>query len=101
MIKKLIMTGAEARQRNRRCFNKRHCAAIFFLLTCLLAAYFLGTNIGTDNKVSAQTTFPDPNANCPRAVCGEVSPFIPMQSAEAVHMGLVWKRDATTPKILF
>src|SRR5262245_51558031 len=36
-----------------------------------------------------------------RARCGEVSPLIPMQSAEAVHMGLVWKRNSPTPNILF
>jgi hypothetical protein len=36
-----------------------------------------------------------------RSTCGEVSPLIPMQSAEAVHMGLVWKRDSQQPKILF
>src|SRR5262245_35062659 len=36
-----------------------------------------------------------------RARCGEVSPLIPMQSTEAVHMGLVWKRNSATPKILF
>src|SRR5262249_57415017 len=36
-----------------------------------------------------------------RARCGEVSPLIPMQSTEAVHMGLVWRRDSPTPKILF
>ena len=36
-----------------------------------------------------------------RAVCGEVSPLIPMQSAEAVHMGLVWKSNSQHPKILF
>src|SRR5262245_19918019 len=36
-----------------------------------------------------------------RAVCGEVSPLIPMQSAEAVHMGLVWKKNSQHPKILF
>jgi galactose oxidase-like protein/Kelch motif protein len=35
------------------------------------------------------------------ARCGEVSPLIPMQSAEAVHMGLVWKKASPTPKILF
>jgi hypothetical protein len=38
---------------------------------------------------------------CPRSVCGEVSPLIPMQSTEAVHMGLVWKRRSPTPKIMF
>ena len=54
-----------------------------------------------DKPVTAQNTFPDPNAGCPHATCGEVSPLIPMQSTEAVHMGLVWKRNSTTPKILF
>src|SRR5215207_3509563 len=68
------------------------------LLACLLAFGLSGTH---DDVVSAQGTFPDPNANCPRAECGEVSPLIPMQSAEAVHMGLVWKRSSPTPKILF
>jgi len=33
--------------------------------------------------------------------CGEVSPLIPMQSTEAVHMGLVWRKRSVTPKILF
>ena len=36
-----------------------------------------------------------------RAACGELSPLIPMQSTEAVHMGLVWRRDSQTPKVLF
>ncbi len=36
-----------------------------------------------------------------RARCGEVSPLIPMQSTEAVHMGLVWKKGSQTPKLLF
>jgi hypothetical protein len=36
-----------------------------------------------------------------RSVCGEASPLIPMQSTEAVHMGLVWKRNSPSPKILF
>src|SRR5918994_1670262 len=39
--------------------------------------------------------------SCPRSQCGEVSPLIPMQSTEAVHMGLVWKRGSNTPQILF
>lgn len=45
--------------------------------------------------------FPDPNADCPAAQCGKVSPLIPMQSSEAVHMGLVWKTGSQKPKILF
>jgi len=44
----------------------------------------------------AQTT-----ESCPRSLCGEVSPLIPMQSSEAIHMGLVWKKGAVAPKILF
>src|SRR5262245_2943737 len=36
-----------------------------------------------------------------RARCGEVSPLIPMQRTESVHMGLVWRRNSPTPKILF
>jgi hypothetical protein len=51
--------------------------------------------------LSAQSTFPDPNANCPPAECGQVSPLIPMQSVEAVHMGLVWKKNSQAPKILY
>jgi Galactose oxidase-like, Early set domain/Kelch motif len=57
--------------------------------------------LGFWSGASAQGTFPDPNANCPSSQCGQVSPFIPMQSAEAVHMGLVWKEDSQKPKILF
>ena len=57
--------------------------------------------LGLWSGASAQSSFPDPNANCPPAECGRVSPFIPMQSAEAVHMGLVWKKDSEKPKILF
>ncbi len=67
------------------------------LLVCLLALSLSGI----DRHVTAQGAFPDPNANCPHATCGEVSPLIPMQSTEAVHMGLVWKRSSATPKILF
>ena len=55
---------------------------------------------GLWSGASAQALFPDPNANCPASECGQVSPLIPMQSAEAVHMGLVWK-DSGSPKILF
>src|SRR2546428_10190826 len=50
---------------------------------------------------SAQSGFPDPNAGCPPSQCGQVSPLIPMQSTEGVHMGLVWKKDSQKPKILF
>src|SRR6266705_2707154 len=50
---------------------------------------------------SAQGVFPDPNANCPPSQCGQVSPLIPTQSTEGVHMGLVWKKNSQNPKILF
>lgn len=67
------------------------------LFACLLVLSLMGA----DRRADAQAGLPDPNANCPPATCGQVSPFIPMQSTEAVHMGLVWKRNSTTPKILF
>jgi hypothetical protein len=75
----------------------RACLLAVSLLSCLLVLSLLVSN----RPVGAQNGFPDPNANCPHAICGEVSPLIPMQSAEAVHMGLVWKRNSSTPKILF
>ena len=60
-------------------------------------AFFLGPfDPGPLQTVHAQTQ------DClDRSVCGEVSPLIPMQSVEAVHMGLVWKKNSTKPKILF
>lgn len=75
---------------------------------CMMTPLALGLRSG----VSAQSTFQDPNLTegCPdgtggtttsRAVCGAVSPFIPMQSAEAVHMGLVWKKGSDRPKLLY
>jgi len=77
--------------------DKRAYLIVLTLVSCLLVISLTGT----DPHAGAQAGFPDPNANCPPATCGQVSPFIPMQSAEAVHMGLVWKRNSTTPKILF
>jgi hypothetical protein len=81
----------------RTLLDKRGYVAAFTLVVTLLVLSLSDA----DRHVGAQGTFPDPNANCPHAACGEVSPLIPMQSAEAVHMGLVWKRHSTTPKILF
>ena len=43
--------------------------------------------------VSAQSPFPDPNAGLAPDRFGRVSPLIPMQSTEAVHMGLIWKNS--------
>ena len=67
-------------------------------LAALLA--LVGIWITPGSGVLAQTVV-DPNANCPPAQCGQVSPLIPMQSTEAVHMGLVWKTDSQSPKILY
>src|SRR5215475_10446353 len=50
---------------------------------------------------SIQTTSAQADDCLDRARCGEVSPLIPMQSTEAVHMGLIWKRRSPAPKILF
>ena len=49
---------------------------------------------------SAQGADPCDNPTDPSR-CGKVSPLVPMQSTEAVHMGLVWKRSSAVPKILF
>jgi hypothetical protein len=67
------------------------CAAA---ITCALVYFSLW------GSTAAQSGFPDPNT-CAPAECGQVSPLIPMQSAEAVHMGLVWKERSQNPKILF
>src|ERR671912_2555573 len=77
--------------------SKKQAIAYVSAGCCVLAWLALGPW----PDAAAQTTFPDPNANCPPSECGQVSPLIPMQSAEAVHMGLVWKRDSQTPKLLF
>ena len=71
--------------------STRVCLLVCALLVCLMAFSICVV----DKRVTAQGTFPDPNAGCPHATCGEVSPLIPMQSTEAVHMGLVWKRNST------
>ena len=60
--------------------------------------------VGPPSRLSAQQAgnpFPDPNANLDPAVFGRVSPLIPMQSTEAVHLGLVWKRNSDDPKLLY
>ena len=52
-------------------------------------------------RTLAQSPFPDPNAGLAPETFGKVSPLIPMQSAEAVHMGLVWKKNSDRPKLLY
>ena len=64
---------------------------------CALAA----TILGPQARTSAQSGFPDPNAGLPPEIFGKVSPLIPMQSTEAVHMGLVWKSNSDKPKLLY
>ena len=71
------------------------CAAGAVLVCIYLAFTFTA---GTHAQQSS--AFPDPNS-CPPEQCGKTSPLIPMQSTEAVHMGLVWKRNSDTPKILY
>lgn len=83
-------------RQGRGVIRKRSYLLLAALVACVLALSFTGSQPG-----AAQGGFPDPNANCPRAQCGEVSPLIPMQSTEAVHMGLVWRKNSNKPKILF
>ena len=69
------------------------------IAVCASAVLILGPN------PSAQQSPPnafleDPNT-CDPAQCGKTSPLIPMQSSEAVHMGLVWKRNSDKPKLLY
>src|SRR5215813_1028408 len=92
-----IGLGNSSMSAGRIQLGKRNLVLIAAVLACLL----MMSLAMTDRHVTAQGTFADPNANCPHASCGEVSPLIPMQSTEAVHMGLVWKRNSATPKILF
>jgi len=69
-----------------------------FAFSALVASTSLWMTLSSG--VSAQSR-QDPNADCPPAECGKVSPLIPMQSTEAVHMGLVWRKNSQKPKILF
>jgi hypothetical protein len=63
-----------------------------------LAAILGALGVGTAGPAVAQQSC---DGTSTPAVCGKVSPLVPMQSTEAVHMGLVWKRNSATPKILF
>ena len=74
----------------------RRVPALTIAAACALVWHVTGTP-----SVSAQAGLLDPNAGLDPAVVGKVSPFIPMQSVEAVHMGLVWKRNSDQPKILY
>jgi hypothetical protein len=61
---------------------------------CMLGALGLGRPTAAQAQGACDTA-------TDKSVCGEVSPLIPMQSVEAVHMGLVWKKNSPVPKILF
>ena len=71
----------------------------FFLRSAGWLSAVVMLTIATSGGALAQG-FPDPNT-CNPAECGGVSPLIPMQSGEAVHMGLVWKKNSQSPKILY
>src|SRR5688500_20350513 len=77
--------------------SKGNTIACVAASSCVLAWLSLGPWPGA----SAEATFPDPNANCPPAECGQVSPLIPMQGAEAAHMGLGWKKRRQRPRTRF
>ena len=93
----ICSSGKNHRLIARLLLDKRGYLIAFGLVSCLLVLSLTGA----ERRAGAQGGFPDPNSNCPHATCGEVSPFIPMQSTEAVHMGLVWRRNSEIPKILF
>jgi hypothetical protein len=57
--------------------------------------------LGPFSLTLARSSFSDPNAGLSPEVFGKVSPLIPMQSAEAVHMGLVWRTRSDRPKLLY
>ena len=74
------------------------------ILACtaaILASAGISLTLGSFGSVSAAQEFRDPNAGLAREVFGALSALIPMQSTEAVHMGLVWKRGSNRPKILY
>lgn len=79
-------------------FISRRGTALAMACACALSLPVLDRG---SSVIAQRPTFPDPNAGCPAWICGEVSPLIPMQSVEAVHMGLVWKKGAQTAKILY
>ena len=72
--------------------------ALTFATAGACAALWILVNAAPE--ISAQRPAGDPNT-CDPADCGQVSAFIPMQSTEAVHMGLVWKKGSQKPKILY
>ena len=88
---------SRSRYGKRRLRMMRQVSASTIAAACAMAWHLTGST----PPVSAQAGLPDPNAGLDPAVFGKVSPFIPMQSVEAVHMGLVWKRNSDQPKILY
>ena len=74
-------------------FSSRRRLARF--LPVFLAAFSLLAAAGISDAFAQSSDCTD------LSLCGKVSPLVPMQSAEAVHMGLVWKKGSQSPKILF
>ena len=72
-------------------------------MSCASASALAFAVMAPSSRLTAQTgnPYPDPNAGLAKHIFGEVSPLIPMQSAEAVHMGLVWKEGSDQPKLLY
>jgi len=78
---------------------KRYCIIVCALLSSLLVLIASSASHNVEAQGAGQG---NGGEDClDRSRCGEVSPLIPMQSTEAIHMGLVWKRSSDTPKILF
>lgn len=69
------------------------------VIACIAALAWLV--LGSSSPTIAQSSFADPNAGLAPEIFGQVSPLIPMQSAEAVHMGLVWQSTSDRPKLLY
>ncbi len=79
--------------------KKHQCLAKLVAFACVVAAFGL-TLVGLPSA-HAQSGAPPCGTGRDPSRCGDVSPLIPMQSTEAVHMGLVWRKNSASPKILF
>src|SRR5262249_31480623 len=76
----------------------------------IVAAMVCWTSLGGVAEIAAHDE-PPPPSDIPgqfqpdtctnRALCRELQPLTPMQSAEGVHAGLVWKKGAESPKLIF
>ena len=74
---------------------------VAWILAGACALLVIAVRHGSSLSAQQANPYPDPNAGLDPAVFGQVSPLIPMQSSEAVHLGLVWKRNSDDPKLLY